>query len=449
MEPLSIKDIQLFYLTIVFCTMLIASIAAFRFWQIGKKAYHEHAQCLLFIALIAVTLGLPPFGRLLSLIFPGAFANLELMSSLYKIISIFNNLFIILTVRALPANAKRFSLSSNLSIIILFVSVNMLLMIVDKFVIGGYPIGKSLIILVDSFISIFCIFLLGKALSSFLKETMRETYFLLYIYQAFVWILSLLVASSAVIFFITLAYPNFKPNGLSLLIIYSLYFLSVSFIMGYLLLASYLMLRNNYRNQLSVQRIGDTDILEEAFITIEEADSSLETGSIAENEIETDFEILPQQVFIDFDQKKNAFSIKFICDPNEKTFIWTGESCNYPFFYWLYLAIACDLDIKVEIKNAQVMRNKMVQLISRSLKPKNFIALSGEIAALNISKEFIYISEKVFTSSLVKSKFRLHIDPFLILTKYDAEKFQKDNRYNEYIFLETYDKIREKYASDI
>jgi hypothetical protein len=319
----------------------------------------------------------------------------------------------------------------------------MLLMIIDKFVIQGYPIGKSAIILVDSFISIFCIFLLGKAISAFLKETMRETYFLLYIYQAFILILSLLVASSAVLFFITLGIPNFKPSGISFLMIYALYFLSVSFIMGFLLLASYLMLRNNYRNQLSIQRIGDTEILEDVFIPAEE------TETIIETELENELEILPQKVFIDFDQKKNAFSIKFICDPNEKTFIWTGESCNYPFFYWLYLAIACDLDIKVEIKNAQVMRNKMVQLISRSLKPKNFIALSGEIAALNISKEFIYISEKVFTSSLVKSKFRLHIDPFLILTKYDAEKFQKDNRYNEYIFLETYDKIREKYASDI
>lgn len=438
MQPLSLKDIQFFYLVILFTTMMIGSFISFRFWKTARSRDHIYSLSLLFQSLIILSLGLPPFGRLLSIIFPGEFINLELMSSLYKIISLFNNLFIILMVQSLPVNNKRFSSISNITIVIVFVSVNMLLLILDKLVIYGFPIGKSMVVILDGLISVICLNLLRRSLSAFYRSVISEYRFINGILGASIGVLTLLIITSAVLFFVSVFNPAYHSGTLMMLGLYVLYYLSVSIMVSFLLATGYLLLTGDWKQADSVLAEQDA-----ADITPEQREDAEQGAAVISG-----IEIVPERIVIEYDSSKNTFGLDITCFPNERHFVWNGENCNYPFYYWLYLAVAVKLGLKVEIKNAQVMRNKMVQLLSRELKPKNFITLSGEIATINLLPENIIVNPKVFTSSLVKSKFRMHIEPFLSLVNYDQEKYRKDRMYNEYIFLETYEKIQEQFAGD-
>jgi hypothetical protein len=127
---------------------------------------------------------------------------------------------------------------------------------------------------------------------------------------------------------------------------------------------------------------------------------------------------------------------------------WQSDNCIYPYFYWIYLYTGTALSIAVDIKNAQVMRNKMIQVLGKTFKPNAWITLRGDQASLAIQLKQLVIDRTIFEHPSIKNKFRQHIDPFLSLIEYDSSRYEKDRMYNEYVFLTVYDEILRRLNHD-
>lgn len=433
----SLKDIEFFYLALMVLVAFAGSLLSFNFWKANSDLKTKiYSNCALYISLVILTLGLPSFVRLISIGFPSALSSLELKSSLYKIISLFNNLFILLVAKELPVERRRFTKTTVLNLFILFVSLNILLLFIDKLSFNGYPVGNIIVVLLDSLVSVLCIILLGRSIMSFLKEKVNVAGVVINFFMSSIALLCILILISASLFILKTNFPDLALPTYVRFFSLLFYFFSISILIVVLLFVNYFLLIRADSIQLST-KFNDKELL---------GDINVDVINEGDTLVESNMEILPKHILIDFDSSKSVFTICLTGGANNKEYIWQGESCNYPFFYWIYLAVAVEFDLKAEIKNAQVMRNKMVQLISRDLKPKNIITLVGDLSSLNLSKHQIEIKPSVFSNRLVKAKFRTMADVLLPLIEYDVEKYKRDRMYSEFVFLQIFEKIASKYT---
>ncbi|MFM7709882.1 MAG: hypothetical protein ACKO5C_03095, partial [Ferruginibacter sp.] len=86
-------------------------------------------------------------------------------------------------------------------------------------------------------------------------------------------------------------------------------------------------------------------------------------------------------------------------------------------------------NLKVELKNAQVSRNKMCALLNPQIKPKNFITIWGITASLNLKPDNIVIDPHLLENPAVKLKFMDNLDSFFELVEHDTERLERDRRY--------------------
>lgn len=425
MTLLTIQDVQIFYLTMMVGAMAIAAIMSVGINKQGKHADTETRHALTFILLIILSYGLPPLGRLLSFLFPASFDNLELMSSLYKIISLFNNLFILLTVRSLPGIRQRFPQIGVLPLVVGFVVINMILLLADKFVLQGIPIGKAAIVVIDTVISISCLLLFTDAFQQFFSRYQQRFLGWILLFRINIGVLVGLLTFSAMLFFAKTFFGYVGPTTGVLICIYSLYLITSMLFVFYLLgLSQYLVAVN------PVAAIHP------------DLSSKHTDNAVAADASEPDVTQVVLNVRVVGEKpNQSQFILELASKQGERLHLWQSDNCIYPYFYWIYLHVGQQLNITVEMKNAQVMRNKMIQVLGKAFKPTAWIQLKGDQAALVVEANQLVIDAHVFQHPAIKNKFRLHIDPFLRLIEYDAQRYERDRMYNEYVFLTVYEEL--------
>jgi hypothetical protein len=430
MTLLSIQDVQVFYLTMMVASMVIAAVMSVVLIKQGKSLDAERKNILTFILLIIISYALPPLGRLLSFLFPASFDNLELMSSLYKIISLFNNLFILLTVRSLPGIKQRFSQLGVLPLVVGFVVVNMLLLLTDKFVLQGIPVGKAIIVVIDTLISVACLLLFTDAFNQLICRTTLQLSSWVKLFRVNISILIGLLAFSAALYFAKSFFAYAGPTIGTLTLIYALYLITSMLFVLYLLAVGQLIVSNTLN--LPTATLGSSS----------DSDTKQDGVDLDVKDVKLNVKI----------ERKNTNDARYILELQTQTgeliHSWQSDNCIYPYFYWIYLYTGTALSIAVDIKNAQVMRNKMIQVLGKTFKPNAWITLRGDQASLAIQLKQLVIDRTIFEHPSIKNKFRQHIDPFLSLIEYDSSRYEKDRMYNEYVFLTVYDEILRRLNHD-
>lgn len=366
-------------------------------------------------------------GHLFSLIFQSE----GLITSIFRVVSLFNNLFILLFLPYLGYFEFIKEQKNTLNIIIVFLVIMMFLSVFQGVSFHNIEIGVYTLLWVDTALSLFAIYFLGKGIYKNFLEIFPENkiFSFLTLFStfslAFVIIISFLL-NQFQLYKIAFVYQNF----------YFTYILQYSSIFFFMI--SFILLSLHWEKNLD--KIQDEKIEEAEKIT--ELTPKEEEKVVLEAILPpAEMEILPESLTLDFDAVKQCFILNLVC--NQKSYAWTGENCIYPFFYWVYISLAMKQNVQVSIKDAQVNRNKMVSLFSKELKPKNFILLNGEEAVLNISKDKIHFGNNLFSHPAVKAKFKEQIKPFLFLAEYDAARYKAEIQYADTIFNEIYRKIIE------
>jgi hypothetical protein len=433
-----IQGIELFYLVMLTLASFWAAYLVIQRWVANRNNSVSVRLGVFFALLIIISFGIPAVCRLIMTITPDLFPKTSVSATIFKIISLFNNLWLIMLADHLQQKEEiESSAVSRWQKIIVFSIIIMASIAIEPLVMSGIPFGKYALVLTDTVISFLAILSFTKSISKFLKPLTSYA-----VFHSLIWflriILPLLIVSSLCTFMLDAIYQQ-RPPTIILAGLLSLYLICVLIIYALLLAivqtygkahphASFV--TDHKHEDLEIQVYGTQDDL-------------LEMKN-DKNPVQS--ELIPEQLMISFDNKLLQFSIELRCTDTERLapvqFEWKGDKCPYPFFHWIYLSVAAINNLKVELKNAQVSRNKMCALLNPQLKPKNFITVWGITASLNLDPKKIILSDNLLDNNLVKMKFMDNLDSFLELTEHDADRLLRDRRYASEIAETTFNILK-------
>ncbi|MFN0202840.1 MAG: hypothetical protein ACKVTZ_15050 [Bacteroidia bacterium] len=417
MNPESFHYIRLFYHSIVLSTAILCFLLIFSFWQKHKEKEQSLVDALFFAALIVISWVIPSLGHLLSLVF----GSIEVLRSIFRVLSLCNNLFILLFLPYLGYFEGLKQPKNTLKVIITFLLSMMFLFVIDGVSVKNVPIGSLTLLWVDTGLSLFAVYFLGKGMSQYFRQLFPQNP----IFSRLTLIAAVLLS---VVVLLSFALTQF--NLFHLAFVYQYFYLTYIFqyMSIFFFMIAFIILSLEWDKLLS-QALPETQA------------PTFDAQPLA-MEIET--EILPESLAIDYDEAKQCFVLSLTC--NTKVYTWTGENCIYPFFYWVYVSLALKQNLPVPIKDAQVNRNKMLSLFGKELKPKNFLLLNGEEATLTLAAEKIHLNKIVLQHNAVKAKFRDNFKPFLPPTSYDNARYKSDFYYADEVFQAFYANLLNEFS---
>ena len=424
----TLESIQLFYHVILSLTLLMCCSIVFSFWYRKQTPNGASKNGILFSGLILLTWALSSMGHLFSKLFPEAGRDANLLASIFRVMSLFNNLFLFLVLPYLGLFRRFRNDRINFNISIIAIIIVMLSFILDRVSIHENNIGKLVVAFIDTILSAPIIVLFGYGLNRYCKQAYPKIGVLIVYNTLAVSILFLVILGS-------MAMPLFNlfENEAIVSNFHIVYFIHYPALF-YLTVIIFMI---SYRMYSQVDQVfGFTG----GSVSSQSEDASSDLPYSGLSELSNQDEISPKSIHFDYQSDKQQFQLALKCQVNEQETIyrWSGNNCTYPYFYWLYLSVALMHHIEVEIKDSQVSRNRMLRMLNKHLSPRFFIQLNGSVASLNMPVEQIFISPALFHHNAVKSKFKESIDPFLVLTTCDLKKYGQDWSYRDEIFERVY-----------
>lgn len=437
-EKWIIQGVELFYLVMVSIVSCWAAIYVIRIWLKNQAKSVTTQLGILFALLIIVSFGIPALFRLMMITVPTLFPKTSLSGTIFKIISLFNNLWLILFanhIRQKQENEQ--ATAARWKKIILFSLIIMTGIAIEPVTINQIPLGRYLLVGTDTAISLLAVITFSRSVHASLKTSPGFPIFRSLI--VFVQIILPLLIVSSLFTFLLDAINHQRPPVSVLGILLGLYLICILMIYALLLAITY---PSSGVYQLSSVK-SDQSMVSESLIHGEWFDPTTDEHPVNKS---IHPELIPSKLQIDYDTQTMQFSLVMACSAGDlkqpTVFTWKGDKCPYPFFHWLYLSVAAINQLKVELKNAQVSRNKMCALLHPQLKPKNFITIWGITASLNLNPDNIQISPHVLDNHAVKLKFMDNLESFFELIEHDTERLERDRRYANEVAENVFDVLR-------
>ena len=148
-----LESIQIFYhITLSVTTLLCCSIIL-SFWARTRTTSSASKNGILFAAMILLTWGFSSMGHLFSRLFPIQSNDADLLESIFRVMSMFNNLFLVLMLPYLGVFKVLRNDRYNFSIAMIAIVLVMVSFILDRVNIGHNNIGKLLVACLDTVFS--------------------------------------------------------------------------------------------------------------------------------------------------------------------------------------------------------------------------------------------------------------------------------------------------------
>jgi hypothetical protein len=433
-----IQGVELFYLVMVSIASCWAATYVIRIWLKNQSKSVSTQLGILFALLIIVSFGIPALFRLMMITAPTLFSRTSLSGTIFKIISLFNNLWLILFANHIRQKEEsEEGTAARWKKIILFSLIIMTGIAIEPVAFNQIPLGRYILIGTDTAISLLAIITFSRSVHAYLKSSPSFPIFRSLIVFVQI-ILPLLIVSSLFTFLLDTINQQ-RPSVSVLAILLGLYLICILIIYALLLAITHPF---STVSQPSVVKADQSNVGEQL------NDGEWTDQTAGEQPVKTSIhpDLIPAQLQIDYDAQTMQFSLVMQCSVGDlkqpTVFTWKGDKCPYPFFHWIYLSVAAINQLKVELKNAQVSRNKMCALLHPQLKSKNFITIWGITASLNLNPENIHITPHLLDNNAVKLKFMDNLESFFELIEHDTERLERDRRYANEVSEEVYDVLR-------
>jgi hypothetical protein len=424
--------IRFFYHFALMTVALMGFFMIIGLWRNRGQSWDYYGKGMVFSALVVLSWSMASIGHFLIEIFGLESQAAVFTSSIFRFLSMCNNLFIFLLLPYLGLFRKWRTDKFNFQVTLIALVFFMFVFLIDKIRIGENQLGAMIVVWLDVLMAVPIIFLLGKGLTI----TFDRLYPQVSVFKLFI-ALSVLVLLFLNLF--SLAVPLFDLRNSVWVAenVYITYFIQLP-VLFFLVMA---MIIVAYRMQ------NESTELERRVDPVEGKMTALSKPEVVFQESEPQ-EYLPLSLHMGFKPEVQQFCMSLVCKREEESreFHWQGPNCTYPFFYWIYLYVAGKMGVAVQMKDGQVNRNRMVALFDKQLNPRLFVNLMGNIAELNFDLRHVKVDPHVFKQAAFKLKFKEQIEPFFQLTEVDAKLFYKDWVYAEKKFEEIYAKVLEALA---